>query len=514
MNSSPSTSEPKIEWELETARQLLRDGRHIKARRHCRNVLARDPDNVQALLLLADGSAASGRASENLDYLKRAMALAPENLDIRVAYAEQLTRQNNFDDAALALEAVLAIDPEHELALTDLAVTMQALGRLQEARKYYEKALALASHDARLNHNYGTLLKQLHDFDGAVDAYRRSILLSPYNEDYRLRLGLALIEKGEFEEAVEHMDVLATQNPNHERCAYYQSYAHMKLGNGTAAAGAADRLLNICGPSSTTYTSIASTYLCAGRPDVTKEACALAFQHSPGNRQALADYAIAHATLDQHDGPTLFDLSSMLAIESVQAPEGYADITEFNQALHDHIRNHPVLDFDRISLSCHHGATSTELFVEPSGPTAPLQAIIRDACRRFRARLGRDAEHPYLAHLPTDTHELTLSGWATILHEQGYQHSHIHAKAWMSGVYYVNLPEVMKDEASGDEGCIEFGRSPYYYPRGSQGGIEVVRPREGQLLLFPSYFLHRTLPFVGRQDRVTIAFDFLAQSVQ
>ena len=259
MNSSPSTSEPKIEWELETARQLLRDGRHIKARRHCRNVLARDPDNVQALLLLADGSAASGRASENLDYLKRAMALAPENLDIRVAYAEQLTRQNNFDDAALALEAVLAIDPEHELALTDLAVTMQALGRLQEARKYYEKALALASHDARLNHNYGTLLKQLHDFDGAVDAYRRSILLSPYNEDYRLRLGLALIEKGEFEEAVEHMDVLATQNPNHERCAYYQSYAHMKLGNGTAAAGAADRLLNICGPSSTTYTSIAST---------------------------------------------------------------------------------------------------------------------------------------------------------------------------------------------------------------------------------------------------------------
>ena len=34
-----------------------------------------------------------------------------------------------------------------------------------------------------------------------------------------------------------------------------------------------------------------------------------------------------------------------------------------------------------------------------------------------------------------------------------------------------------------------------------------VRPEVGQLVLFPSYFWHGTLPFHSAQPRLTVAFD-------
>jgi len=37
--------------------------------------------------------------------------------------------------------------------------------------------------------------------------------------------------------------------------------------------------------------------------------------------------------------------------------------------------------------------------------------------------------------------------------------------------------------------------------------LRAIRPREGLMLLFPSYFYHRTVPFSAAEPRVSIAFD-------
>jgi hypothetical protein len=78
----------------------------------------------------------------------------------------------------------------------------------------------------------------------------------------------------------------------------------------------------------------------------------------------------------------------------------------------------------------------------------------------------------------------------------------------MSGVYYLSLPpEVGRGEAD-QSGWIEFGRPPYYYAFDDGHELRCIQPREGMLVLFPSYFYHRTVPFHSDQERVTIAFDF------
>ena len=75
------------------------------------------------------------------------------------------------------------------------------------------------------------------------------------------------------------------------------------------------------------------------------------------------------------------------------------------------IENHPTLDFSGISLSCHHGATSDEVFAEPLGPVAWLRTAIGDAVANYRAGIAeRRADHPWVARLPASS-ELELSGW-------------------------------------------------------------------------------------------------------
>ena len=37
----------------------------------------------------------------------------------------------------------------------------------------------------------------------------------------------------------------------------------------------------------------------------------------------------------------------------------------------------------------------------------------------------------------------------------------------------------------------------------------LIEPEEGLMLLFPSYMFHRTLPFTGPGERISIAFDVL-----
>ena len=39
--------------------------------------------------------------------------------------------------------------------------------------------------------------------------------------------------------------------------------------------------------------------------------------------------------------------------------------------------------------------------------------------------------------------------------------------------------------------------------------LTTFRPEPGMMLLFPSYFFHRTLPFQSHETRISIAFDVM-----
>jgi uncharacterized protein (TIGR02466 family) len=121
-----------------------------------------------------------------------------------------------------------------------------------------------------------------------------------------------------------------------------------------------------------------------------------------------------------------------------------------------------------------------------------------------------DKTHPFLARIPA---KWTYSIWATILYQNGHQAPHLHPAGWLSGVYYLEVPEhVLSAENEDQKGWIEFGAPGYGIEPVRPPVVKRIRPEPGNLVLFPSYFFHRTIPLADDNRRISIAFDLIPSS--
>ncbi len=149
------------------------------------------------------------------------------------------------------------------------------------------------------------------------------------------------------------------------------------------------------------------------------------------------------------------------------------------------------------------------------GPmTQDLLSRIREAVQAYVAQRQDFSDHPMVRHRPEF---VALHSWLIVIHHHQHHTWHIHQAGWISGVYYVSVPKVEAgDDAS--PGAIEFGLFPFGRDGANPPGPRWrVMPQAGSLLLFPSYYAHRTWPTGIGDPRVCVAFDvrpFNAPDVQ
>ena len=101
-----------------------------------------------------------------------------------------------------------------------------------------------------------------------------------------------------------------------------------------------------------------------------------------------------------------------------------------------------------------------------------------------------------------------MEGWGTCMESSAVQEHHFHQHGWLSGVYYVQVPPVVQAGSAGHDGCIEFCRFMQMSEQPLTSEFAVVPPQAGMLVLFPSYFYHRIVPFQGG-ERISIAVNLV-----
>jgi tetratricopeptide (TPR) repeat protein len=139
------------------------------------------------------------------------------------------------------------------------------------------------------------------------------------------------------------------------------------------------------------------------------------------------------------------------------------------------------------------------------GPAAQdLMGSIRACVDTYIAQRQVFTTDPMIVHRPAS---VSLRSWAITIHDHKHHGWHIHQTGWISGVYYVRTPEL----APGDDtrlGAIEFG--PYPFAGEEQLSRSYrwhVAPAPGLLVLFPSYYPHRTWPTGAADLRICVPFD-------
>jgi uncharacterized protein (TIGR02466 family) len=235
----------------------------------------------------------------------------------------------------------------------------------------------------------------------------------------------------------------------------------------------------------------------SGAPAQALAVCEEFLARHPGERLVLARHAYLLLEVGRTaEAGVLLDLAGLVRVTDVPGlPDG---------ALAELIESHPSLLESPANKSTHGGGQTGELEPSDHPPLAPLHAAITAAVAAFAAGLAASgrAAHPAMAWA---RRSWTLRLWGTALRAGGFQSPHVHPLGWLSGVYYARVPPRMSGTA--EAGWLEFGSPPQRYGVRAPVATRAVEPRPGRLVLFPSYFYHRTLPFFGDGTRVSIAFD-------
>ena len=144
----------------------------------------------------------------------------------------------------------------------------------------------------------------------------------------------------------------------------------------------------------------------------------------------------------------------------------------------------------------------------PSRPDTPLfRALIEQiiaAVGRVEARV-KQSDHPWVKTRPI---EAFLRNWCVITESDGYETWHVHQFGWLSGVYYVQVPDGIA-HGTDRAGCLAFGLPEDLAGEAGSAayGEDLVRPQPGLFLAFPSHAYHRTYPHGARERRICVALD-------
>ena len=426
-----------------------------------------------------------GAMEEAEESYRLAVELEPGAAPAWVGLGNAVRAQGRAEEARASYRRATEIDPDHAPAWNNLGSLERELGRADEAEAAYRNAVERAPRYAPGWTNLASLLGSLGRHEEEAEAWRSASELAPRDVDVWSGLGYALGRSGRAEEAIPALrQALACVTPDHPRVISALGRLHAALAVAHLRAGGRDGgdALGVC-----------DAWL----------------ERRPGDATALAAKAILLNHLGREEESRALAGPGRLAVRFRIDPEpDYPDLDRFNDALADHVTGHPSLVWAPPHNATREGQHSGELVTEPSGPAVVLKRRILDCIERYVASVAEiDPDHLVVRSRPAATR---MRMWGVVMHAGGHQIPHIHPAAWLSGVYYPEVPGFVSSEDPEHRGWIEFGRAPEEEFSGlAPMPVEAIRPEEGLLIVFPAWFYHRTIAYPADVRRISVAFDLV-----
>ncbi len=159
---------------LLSVRNMISEGKWLKAEQLCRQFLQHQPQHVEAMRLLAD----LGIKSEVLDdaefILESAVTFEPNNGLARFDYMNVLYRRQKYASAMAQAALLLSATPENPAYQTAYANQCVAVGRFEEALKIYDQIIKQLPDSAELHLLRGHALKTIDRSEDAISAYQQA----------------------------------------------------------------------------------------------------------------------------------------------------------------------------------------------------------------------------------------------------------------------------------------------------------------------------------------------------
>lgn len=164
---------------LHEAIALHRAGRLEEAEAAYRAVLARAPEDPDALHFLGVLRYRCGAGDEAVGLIERALAQDPDNPAAHNNLGNILLETGRLAEAVSAYRRAAVLRPDAAEVQNNLGIVLRLLDRPDEARAALERAVALAPRNASFHHNLAVLSLHLGEVQFAIATLRVALALDP-----------------------------------------------------------------------------------------------------------------------------------------------------------------------------------------------------------------------------------------------------------------------------------------------------------------------------------------------
>jgi predicted O-linked N-acetylglucosamine transferase (SPINDLY family) len=168
-----------------------------------RQVIAADPDLVDAWYLCGVVCQVTGRLEEAIAHYRQALHIRPRFAEVQNNLGVALGVQGKFEEAIPWYRQALTLKPDYPDPYSNLGLALTELGRLDEAIASLQTAVRLRPNYAEAYYILGNALQKGDRFAEAVAAYEQTLHCNPGFGDVYNNWGAALTRLGKLDEAVQ-----------------------------------------------------------------------------------------------------------------------------------------------------------------------------------------------------------------------------------------------------------------------------------------------------------------------
>jgi tetratricopeptide (TPR) repeat protein len=164
-----------------------------------------------------------------------AIAVNPQSWVSEYNLGRYLADHGNLVGAANHLRAAVTIAPDFADGFNNLAVTLDALGREQDAIAALQKAVGADPGNASYRVNMAQVYERMGRAADAASAYEAALQSGPDDPDTEFHLGMDLLGAGKLADAATHLQQSLAMNPNNAVAENHLGVALARLGRVTNA---------------------------------------------------------------------------------------------------------------------------------------------------------------------------------------------------------------------------------------------------------------------------------------
>lgn len=190
---------------LATAKQLRAEGDFAAAGYEFNQTLSDKNLIKESFEQTGDIMKLLGNDPKAAEYYKKAVAVSPNDIDLRLSYAKMLDKLGKEDEAVEEYNYILS-------KTTDNKDVLYSLERI------YKRKLEDSPNDATITANLGAIMQKSGNYDEALRYYSKAEYLDPSNVNTRLNVGTLYQQKGDYKTAITAYDSVLIIYPDNATC--------------------------------------------------------------------------------------------------------------------------------------------------------------------------------------------------------------------------------------------------------------------------------------------------------